>query len=322
MIDAPFFSVVIPVYNRANLVGLALRSVLSQTDQDFEIIVIDDGSRDDPRAVTDSLADARIRFFRQDNRGGGAARNAGIDQARGRFIAFLDSDDEFLPHHLQDMRDMLAGTENTAGYARIVVDREVGRTFLKPPRAIAPGEDMATYLLCDRGFTPTSTLVVPADLARRIRFHEKLSEAEDTDFAVRLSLAGCRFVMAERPGTIWKDRYDPNRLSAGRSTARLAQWLETMKPQIPRKAYLGGRGWAVAKGVALSSRWRALNFYLAAVANGCYRPGLATIIFLQIFLPDRVYRAVADGAIAWLRAGFRNPETPATVADFRSERPC
>ncbi len=322
MSDAPFFSVVIPVYNRANLLGAALRSVLAQTEQDFELIVIDDGSRDAPKAVVDSFGDPRIQFLRQDNRGGGAARNAGIDRARGRFIAFLDSDDEFLPHHLRAMREMLAGTKNTAGYARIVVDREVGRTFLKPPRAIAPGEDMASYLLCDRGFTPTSTLVVPSDLARTIRFHEKLSEAEDTDFAVRLSLAGCRFVMAERPGTIWKDRYDPNRLSAGRSSERLEQWLETMKPQIPHKAYLGGRGWAVAKGVAQSSRWRALNFYLAAVASGCYRPGLAAIIFLQIFLPDRLYRAIADGAIAWLRAGFRNPEAQAPVADFHSERPC
>ena len=319
---APFFSVVIPAYDRAQLLGDALRSVLSQTEQDFEIIVVDDGSHDDPRSVVASFDDPRIRFIRRENGGGGAARNTGIDAATGRFVAFLDSDDVFLPHHLASMRLALRDTTDTVGYARIVVDRGVGRTFLKPPRAIGPGQDMASYLLRDRGFTPTSTLVVPAEFARRIRFHENLGEAEDTDFAIRLSLAGCRFVMAERPGTIWKDNFDPNRLSAGRSTPRLAEWLESMKPLIPRKAYLGGRGWAVAKGVALTDGWQAFRFYLTAVLNGCYRPGLALAVFMQIFLPDRLYRAIADGAIARLGAGLRNSDAQSDAVHISAGKAC
>ena len=97
MTGAPFFSVVIPVYNRADVFAMALQSVLDQTEQDFEIIVVDDGSTDDPKSAIDRYSDSRIRFLRQENKGGGAARNAGIDLARGRFIAFLDSDDWFLP---------------------------------------------------------------------------------------------------------------------------------------------------------------------------------------------------------------------------------
>jgi hypothetical protein len=162
---------------------------------------------------------------------------------------------------------------------------------------------MARYLLCDRGFLSTSATVVPVELARKIRFHENLSEAEDTDFDIRLWLSGCNFAMAEQPGTVWKDRYDPGRLSAARSTFRLADWLETLRPKISRKAYLGARGWAVAKGVAVQSRRRALMLYISAVVNGCYSPRLAVIVFLQIFLPDRVYRALADTAIGWLGAG-------------------
>ena len=304
----PFFTVVIPVYNRAAALGAALRSVLAQSERDFEIVVVDDGSRDDPGAVAEALGDPRIRTIRQDNRGGGAARNTGIDAARGAFVAFLDSDDVFLPGHLAAMRALLSGTTGTAGYARMIVDRGNGRRIVKPPRALGAGEDMASYLLCDRGFVPTITTVVPAALARSVRYHECLREAEDTDFAVRLSLEGCRFVMAEAPGAVWMDHYDPGRQSAGRSSERLARWLEEMRPRIGRKAYLGGRGWAVAKGVALRHPFRALAMYARAVAAGCYRPRLAAIVFLQIFLPDRAYRALADGAIGWLRAGMRPRE--------------
>ncbi len=174
----PFVSVVIPVYNRAAVLGEALRSVLAQSERDLEIVVVDDGSTDDPKAVADALGDPRIRFVRQDNRGGGAARNTGVREAQGRFIAFLDSDDAFLPDHLATMRRLLEGTTRTAGYARILVDRGDGRAILKPPRAIRAGEDMATYLLCDRGFVPTITTVVPADLAKATLYHEDLREAE------------------------------------------------------------------------------------------------------------------------------------------------
>jgi len=302
MTGAPFFSVVIPVYNRAAVLGDALRSVLAQSERDFEIVVVDDGSKDDPGVVAAALNDPRIRVIHQENAGGGAARNTGIREARGRFIAFLDSDDVFLPHHLGAMRALLEGTTDIAGYARIVADRGAGRGLLKPPRAIRPGEDMATYLLCDRGFVPTITTVVPAALAKRVLYNENLREAEDTDFVIRLALEGCRFAMAQEAGAVWKDHFDPGRASAGRSSERMARWLDDIRPRIPRKAYVGGRGWAVAKGVAVTRPLTALRYYLSAVLSGCYAPKLAAIVFLQIFLPDRVYRAVADQAVGRLPA--------------------
>lgn len=294
----PFFSVVIPLYNRAHLIGETLRSVLAQSEQDFEIIVIDDGSKDDPEPVVLGLGDPRIVFIRQPNGGGGAARNTGIDHARGRFIAFLDSDDRFLPHHLSAMRALLENTENTGAYSRFVVDRGNGVSLLKPPRAIAPGEDMGIYLLCDRGFLATSTIAVPAALARKIRFDENLPAAEDTDFAIRAALAGTRFVMAQEPGMIWRDWDDPNRLSSGRRCESMKAWIDKLKPQIPAKAYYGCLGWAYAKYVATNAPWTAFMLYLRAVLRGCFRPELAAIVLLQIFLPDGAYRRVANRAIS------------------------
>jgi cellulose synthase/poly-beta-1,6-N-acetylglucosamine synthase-like glycosyltransferase len=311
---APFFSVIIPTYNRAHILGKALESVRAQSFQDFEVLVVDDGSKDDPREIVQTFGDPRIRIIIcQDNAGGGAARNVGIDQARGRFVALLDSDDAFLPHHLTSMHALLEGTQGLVGYARVRVDRGGDRLFLKPPRAIRPGEDMATYLLCDRGFTPTSTLVVPREAAAKVRFDEHLRVAEDTDFAIRLASAGYRFAMLEKPGAVWQDEFDANRLSASSGDAQFNAWLSRLRSQIPTCAWHGARGWAYAKLIVDQHRLLALGLYLNAVTRGCYRPSLAVVVGLQVFLGPKGYRRLADHAISRLRLGLREGQakTPA-----------
>ena len=303
---APFFSVIIPVYNRAAALKDALESVLAQTCQDFEILVVDDGSTDNPKAVTDALADPRIRFITQANAGGGAARNTGIDNATGRFTAFLDSDDVFLPHHLASMKALLDGTENIVGYARILVDRGDGRTMLKPPRAIRADEDMGEYTLCERGFVPTITTVVPREMAQRVRYHPKLRAAEDVDFAIRLALAGCRFQMLEEAGAVWKDLADPNRTSAGGKARRMDAWLKQMKPLLTRRAWRGARGWAYAKMLARDGhKAKGVALYLQALLAGAFPVRLFGVVLLQILLDAGHYRALANTAISWLRMGLR-----------------
>ena len=294
----PFFSVVIPVFNRTRTLSAALQSVLSQTEQDFEVLVIDDGSSDDPASVVAGFADPRMSCVRQENRGASAARNHGIDRARGCLIAFLDSDDRFLPDHLATMRDLLAETNDTAGYAPMIVERGGGINFVKPPRALGPDEHMANYLLCDRGFVPTTTLVVPRHWAARVRYGDAMPFAQDTDFAIRLFLAGCRFIMAAEPAAVWDDTNNPGRVSAGRRSIRMKAWLDELRPRIPARAYYGGRGWMIAKGVAQANALRALWYYFLAVARGCYRPRLAFAVFLQIFAPDAFYRKFSDRVVA------------------------
>ncbi len=302
----PFFSVIVPVFNRASSLEAALRSVLTQTCQDFEIIVVDDGSTDNPRGVVEKIGDPRIRFLRQDNQGGGMARNTGINAAQGRFIAPLDSDDIFLPHHLESMKALLDGSENLVGYARILCDRGDGNRFLRPPRAIRPLENMGEYLLCDRGFVPTITIVVEREMAQRVRYHPQLRAAEDLDFTLRLALEGCRFEMLEEPGAVWNDRDDPARASARNQAEQLGAWLTQMRLLLTPRAYHGGRGWPYAKLLAHNGhKLEALKLYLRAIRHGCYRPRLALLIFLQIFLNARSYRALADIAIGRLRAGLR-----------------
>lgn len=102
----PCVSVVIPTFNRAALLRLAIETALRQTFRDFEVLVVDDGSTDDTPAVAHEY-DGRIRYFRQPNRGVNAARNVAVRQARGEYIALLDSDDLWLPYALQLMAGLL-----------------------------------------------------------------------------------------------------------------------------------------------------------------------------------------------------------------------
>lgn len=99
----PKVSIVISTYNRAHMVGRAIKSVLNQTYQDFEVIIVDDASTDNTEEVVKSFNDERLRYIRHEvNSGGHAApQNTGIEIARGEYIAFLDDDDEWLPEKLE-----------------------------------------------------------------------------------------------------------------------------------------------------------------------------------------------------------------------------
>ena len=167
---------------------------------------------------------------------------------------------------------------------------------------------MGEYLLCDRGFVPTITLVVDRQTARRIRYHPNLRAAEDTDFAIRLSLEGVRFRMAEEPGAVWRDLHDPARASAHGQAEDFGDWLDQMRPGSSARARYGARGWAYAKMLARDGRkGTALALYLTALRHRCYRPRLALVVFLQIFLDAKKYRALADAGIRWLHMGLREP---------------
>ncbi|HMG93396.1 MAG TPA: glycosyltransferase [Chryseolinea sp.] len=104
----PFFSIVIPTYNRAAFVADAVKSVLSQTYTDFEIIVVDDGSQDNTEEVIRLLNDPRLIYCKKINEERSIAKNYGIGKASGTYINFLDSDDKFYPNHLEKGFELLA----------------------------------------------------------------------------------------------------------------------------------------------------------------------------------------------------------------------
>ncbi|MGE5500997.1 MAG: glycosyltransferase family 2 protein [Ignavibacteriales bacterium] len=130
----PAVSVIIPTFNRAGILPRAVSSVLAQTVRDFELIVVDDGSTDGTELVVRRFADPRVRYLSQKNQGVAAARNRGLAEARGDFIAFLDSDDEWLPQKLERQLDVFTRGPSRLGlvYTGVETISSAGRSVQKP----------------------------------------------------------------------------------------------------------------------------------------------------------------------------------------------
>jgi glycosyltransferase involved in cell wall biosynthesis len=192
----PLVSVVIPVYNRAHLIGRAIRSVLSQTFVDLELLVVDDGSSDGIADAVGSFDDPRLRLVRLPRRGGVArARNVGIGQARGDLVAFLDSDDEWLPSKLEQQIARLR--QHAAGHAvvscQFVRYNDLTRRSAAPVRASPRGDSFDQFI---RGPAPIpSCLVVPrAALGAVGGLDESLPTFADYELLLRLADASILFV--------------------------------------------------------------------------------------------------------------------------------
>jgi len=198
----PLVSVILPTYNRSLMLARAIDSVLGQTCADFELIVVDDGSTDSTAAIRDLYTqEPRIRWLRQPHRGCSAARNAGICAASGRYLAFQDSDDEWLPVKLAVTVNVLAHAALDVGVVysdmwRVEVDR----------RIYFPAPDIRRGLLIDAetGDYQAYLLGIQSALLRRQDlevvggFDERLPRFTDLDLFIRLSDV-CNFVHAREP---------------------------------------------------------------------------------------------------------------------------
>lgn len=193
----PSVTVVIPAYNRAGSIRIAVESVLRQSFTDFEVVVVDDGSSDDTLGALLEITDSRLRIIRHEtNKGAGAARNTGIAAARGRWIAFQDSDDEWLPLKLEKQMRRIneAGQNCVVCYCGFVILESSGnRTRLTyvPGEINGPIEGEISSTILSTNFTTTQTLVVRADMiADTGGFDEELPALEDWELMIRLTTLG------------------------------------------------------------------------------------------------------------------------------------
>ena len=189
--DLPTVTVVIPTYNRRQLLELTLGSALRQRDVAFEVVVVDDGSTEVTAPLVERFRDARIRLVRHEMpRGVSAARNRGIDEARGEWIAFLDDDDLWAPDKLALQLDAVRQTRRLwayTGHVNITADHRV--LGGAPPSA----PDKVQHDLRRTNLIPGggSSVLARADLVRRVGgFDENLGILEDWDLWIRLAREG------------------------------------------------------------------------------------------------------------------------------------
>jgi glycosyltransferase involved in cell wall biosynthesis len=182
-------SVIIPTYNRAKSIGRAIDSVCSQTWEDLEIIVVDDGSTDDTGARVCSIADDRIRYMRcRTNLGPAAARNVGLKAARGEYVAFLDSDDQWFSEKVSRQIDVMESLSEDWGVcltgARIIQNEK--RTVVVRPTPALSGNVFRPYVLGKIRFL-TPTLMIRRTCIRRAGlFDERLRYGEDGELLLRM----------------------------------------------------------------------------------------------------------------------------------------
>lgn len=184
----PLISVVIPVYNRADALRRTLKSVLTQNYHHLEILVIDDGSDIDISSVMKELDDHRLYYHKLEHTNANVARNFGIDNSQGAYIAMLDADDLWMENHVTSCLDKLLESGADGIYGSLVLRNIANQTEKNVMvRPVAKNETMINYLLSTGYGAQTSTLFMTAESIKDIRWNPVLERHQDYDFVIRYS---------------------------------------------------------------------------------------------------------------------------------------
>ena len=239
---SPTVSIILPTYNRARFLPQAIASICSQQWTDWELIIVDDGSTDETAAIIGGLTSPiqqPVTFIQQENRGAYGARNTGLDHATGKYIAFFDSDDEWLPHHLQDCVDALEANPDVDwvyGACRMIDDTSgtvlAENTFFtsagpRPFLRLATRAVGSLDVIVDAAavecmilhglYSGLQNSVLRAEIFSDYRFdYETRNEAEDQLVVIRMLLAGRVFAYFNNVHVDYKV-HDANSSAAARN---------------------------------------------------------------------------------------------------------
>ncbi len=248
----PRLSVVMAAYNRARTVRSAVASALNQTQECLEVIVVDDGSSDNTVDIVESIQDPRVRLVSCSHRGPSAARNAGIAEARGECVGFLDSDDLWLPTYVEHAVGALQTARNP-GFAytdAYVFDGASGRvrrgTSMAAPDPPPADRDMFLLALLKRNFVFTAATVPATVLSEVGGYDEKLAMCEEYDLWLRILIKGYDPAWMGGPLALYRmhhGQYSRQGLTMWRTFAAVLQGLpaEAMPSDEHRRVLLERR---------------------------------------------------------------------------------
>ncbi|HEB87035.1 MAG TPA: glycosyltransferase family 2 protein [Gammaproteobacteria bacterium] len=289
-------SVIIPTYNRADLIGRTIDSVLAQSWQDLEIVVVDDASTDDTRTVVQAIPDPRVRYIGlEKNSGPSTARNTGVEQAKGRFISFLDSDDEWCPE--KTARQFTALTrqtnpDNVVCYTQALIVQNDG-TRLLPTRRKRADESVGDYVICgSHGLIHTSSLMLPRTLALANPFPVDQKIFEDWDLFLRLEENGVQWLYLDEPLITWHNDAREGRLTSSRHDG--SDWLDTHRRHLSKKAQKAFTIKGIVRPLmrARERKWYTLKSLVWAFPGSNMSIGEALKQAIKIFVPPDLIKRV------------------------------
>lgn len=231
---SPLVSVTMPAHNAAKYLAEAMNSVLTQTLEELELIVVDDGSTDETSRIAQSFSDPRVVYIRFDqNRGVAAARNAAVERARGVYIAVLDSDDIAEPQRLETQVELLQRSgADVCGSEHVDWNTSTGRR--RRGKQYHRDADIKALLTV---YSPmcNSTVMARADVLKDHPYDPALHLAEDYQLWGRLALAGCKFVASDQALVTY--RIHPSQVSSDGKGTHAA--FEGARQQYVRGLRLG-----------------------------------------------------------------------------------
>ncbi|MDP2761372.1 MAG: glycosyltransferase family 2 protein [Sideroxyarcus sp.] len=242
------FTVVIPCYNSSESIGVALDSLVKQSFTDFEVVLIDDASIDYARtlSVIDGYRDklSICVLSNSTNMNGAYSRNRGIEIANGEFIAFLDSDDSWVPDRLESASELIEKlpSKRFLMYGQFELIRGYSTGALLPLRGIREAELVTEYVFAACQQMQTSTFVCSAYLAREVMFDNALNRHQDSDFAMRAQHVGAHIVFQPCKCASYFFRAGDfrRRVTSGRINREFCNnWLDSKKSYFSPTAIAG-----------------------------------------------------------------------------------
>lgn len=301
-VTEPLVSVVSPFFNRRRYLPFLIATLRAQSYWNVELIIVDDASTDGLGDAVDQIREQfPIAYIRlASNRGGAAARNTGMDAARGKYIALLDSDDSW---HPEKLRSQVRQLETSPGDGRLVsLTRQLvkgRRKYLAPALLMTREKSVGEYLFRCGGVIQSSMMMLRRELAVSVRFDDESRGHDDWSFALRLERSGAQFEMLGEPLTIYNDTEGRLRRSPHYSPARL-KWLAEHRDQLGELPY-----WAAVAAVAsrLPERTRTSSLQLIAAAYKCGAITTARALYYLTALYLPAVRTVTRDVSQLCRAG-------------------
>jgi len=292
-LNNPLVSVIIPTYNRESQIVDTVTSVLKQTYQNFEIIIVDDASEDHTVKVANSIDDSRINVVvLPSNTRGTLPRNIGINRSIGEYIALLDSDDLWEPNKLEKQLDFIAAvdTERFLCFTDVVLfDKKAEK--LKLNTSLTSDRDIMDYIFIDDNCVQTSTFIFPNHLGKEVLFDTSVKKHQDWDFCLRLREAKTKFYHLSEPLVRHNIEDLEGKITANNQYLLSIEWGKRVESYLSTAAFLAFQVRTLFQYYLLmGKRKTAFSQTFSAYGQGIVGRKRLLINTIKCFLPKAILR--------------------------------